>query len=26
MAYKNSGHTKQETCHVLGISRNTLYL
>lgn len=26
IAYKNSGHTKQETCQVFGISRNTLYL
>ncbi|SUN08242.1 transposase [Streptococcus acidominimus] len=26
IAYKNSGHSKQETCKVFGISRNTLYL
>lgn len=26
IAYKNSGHSKQETCNVFGISRNTLYL
>lgn len=26
IAYKHSGHTKQETCQVFGISRNTLYL
>ncbi len=26
IAYKNSGHSKQETCKVFGSSRNTLYL